>query len=273
MVDSLFKCSHFAHDVVAPFRSLSQLPGDYNVVSTTDCPPPGMVHLWITPLDLAEGQLSDFLSCLSEEEFNRSSRFYFPIHRNRYIAAHGWLRRILSRYLSLTARELDFSFGPKGKPALSGGVEGMQFNMAHSEGLALIAVSWETRVGVDIERVRPLKDSEGLVARFFSTRESAAFSALPEQLRATAFFNLWTRKEAWLKATGEGIADLLSEVEVSFLPGEGAALLTLPDQYRAAEEWRLYDVPVSAGFCAALAASNPVQLQVRPTEEISDFQP
>jgi 4'-phosphopantetheinyl transferase len=212
------------------------------------------VHLWAAPLDLSSAQLDGFRQILSPGELDRSARFHFEVHRSRYLAAHGWLRRILGGYLSVGPRELIFEEGPQGKPALAGATE-LQFNMAHSEDLALIGIGRRFQLGVDLERVRPLPDAAELVARFFCKRESEVFQRLSEPEKPGAFFNLWTRKEAWLKATGEGIAHLLGRVEVSFVPGEPARLLELPPGYAEGSAWSLYDIGVRPGFSAALAVA------------------
>ena len=229
--------------------------------------PLNVVHLWAAPLEIAAAEREALAQTLSVEELDRASRFHFEVHRNRYIAAHGWLRLVLGYYLSLAPAQLLFEHSPRGKPALSGPNE-LQFNMAHSEDLALIGVGRTLQLGVDLEFVRSLSDMEELVARFFSKRESAAFRLLPEGQKARAFFNLWTRKEAWLKATGEGITHLLDQVEVSFLPGERACLLQLPAAYAAGAAWCLYDIAVRPGFAAALAVPGPIVPQLRWTSEL-----
>jgi 4'-phosphopantetheinyl transferase len=177
---------------------------------------------------------------------------------------------------------LQFAYGPHGKPALAGGQPAEadpQFNLAHSENLALLAFAHTGAVGVDVEQVRPMPDADQLVARFFSPREQFAFKQLPDEQKPAAFFNLWTRKEAWLKATGDGIGHLLSQVEVSFLPGEPARLLSVPPSRPGAEpdvarsagpdpireapnwpKWSLYHLTPAPGFTAALALAQPASV-------------
>ena len=152
---------------------------------------------------------------------------------------------------------IEFVYGPQGKPALTPRTKNddVQFNLAHADSVGLVAVTRTAAIGVDIERIRPLSDMNQLVHRFFSPRESRAFQKLAAELKPAAFFNLWTRKEAWLKATGQGIAHYLHQVEVSFLPGEPARLLGLPGELRCGEEWSLRDLKTAPGFAAALAVS------------------
>jgi 4'-phosphopantetheinyl transferase len=194
-------------------------------------------------------------SLLAPGEAERAARFRFEGGRHRAIAGRGQLRAVLGRCLGADPAALEFSYGPHGKPALAGvwSGSGWHFNLAHSADLALLAVTRSGPVGVDVERLRPLADAGQLVSRFFSPREDAAFRPLPEDRKAAAFFRLWTRKEAWLKATGEGIAHSLDRVEVSFLPGEPARFLSLPEGPAALSRWRLHDLDCAPGFVAALA--------------------
>jgi len=190
---------------------------------------------------------------LSDEEHDRARKFHFEVHRARFVAGRGLLRFLLGHYLQAHPARLIFSYGANGKPALQGQEhELLHFNLAHSESLALLGITRLGPLGVDVERVRDLPDFEKLVSCFFSVREAAAFARLPPNQRAPAFFNLWTRKEAWLKATGEGIAHRLDKVEVSFLPGEPARLLALPEP-NPVSGWTLRDLQPADGFVGALA--------------------
>ncbi|MGO8698131.1 MAG: 4'-phosphopantetheinyl transferase family protein [Limisphaerales bacterium] len=119
----------------------------------------------------------------------------------------------------------------------------------------MLAITRADAIGIDVERIRPLIEADHLVARFFSARENAVFHDLPPAQKPVAFFNLWTRKEAWLKATGQGIGDLLHAVEVSFLPGEPARFLSLPEDAQATASWILHELEPPSGFVAALAIS------------------
>jgi 4'-phosphopantetheinyl transferase len=218
---------------------------------------PTDIHVWATLLDLPSDALAQFASTLAPLEAERAENFRFPRHRNRFVAARGCLRAILASYLGCTPADLEFGFGPNGKPVLDGGFasKGVHFNQAHSEELLLVAVTRAGPVGIDVERIRELPDVEQLVARFFSRRESDAFQCLGPEQRTTCFFNLWTRKEAWLKATGQGIGQSLSLVEVAFLPGEPARLLSIDGKKKLAAHWQLHDLAPAPGFAAALATT------------------
>jgi 4'-phosphopantetheinyl transferase len=226
-------------------------------------------HVWAFALDLPTESLSRLAPILSAAERERALRFRFELHRNRFVVGRAAMRLLLARYLQAQPTALEFSYGPQGKPALGGTFAnaGWHFNLAHSENLALLAMTRTGPIGVDVEYLQPLPDADQLVARFFSARECAAYQKLPVSERTVAFFNLWTRKEAWLKATGEGIGYLLNQVEVSFLPGEPAQLLHLPKLPRSeatglqnlgTASWSLHALRPATGFAAALALSAPV---------------
>jgi 4'-phosphopantetheinyl transferase len=213
------------------------------------------VHVWATTLSAPARILDEFATTLSPNERERAHKFKFEKHRNRYIAGRGVLRKILERYLHADAAALRFVYSANGKPALSGEFAdaGIHFNLAHSEDLALVAVTRVGVVGVDVECVRPVKEMDELVARFFSPRENEAFQKVADAVKPAAFFNLWTRKEAILKATGEGITRSLSLVEVSFLPGEPAQLLAISGDAAKAAQWSLRELSPAAGFTGAIA--------------------
>jgi len=224
--------------------------------------PANEVHVWAAGLDVSPRELTQLATALSAAEQERAARFRFERHRNRFIAGRGWLRAVLGSYLSAEPGALEFAYSAQGKPALGADFAGtgLSFNLAHCQDLALLAVTRLSQVGVDVEQVRPLADAEDLVSRFFSQRESSLFRKLSEAQKPAAFFNLWTRKEAWLKATGEGIAQSLHLVEVSFLPGDQARLLHLPEGLGGQKAWSLHELVPALGFAGALAvgAETPV---------------
>ena len=211
-------------------------------------------NLWAFSLDLDADEIDRLLHTLSPEEQLRARRFRFDLHRDRFIAGRGQLRLLLSHYTRQEPARIQFAYGANGKPELVSLPPDLplQFNLAHSAELALLAVNRSVPVGVDVEELHPLEDAPALVARFFSPRENLAFQGLRESQKLTAFFNLWTRKEAWLKATGEGIGYSLDKVEVSFLPDEEAQLFSTP-QDKPAADWQLTSLKPASAFVAALA--------------------
>lgn len=170
----------------------------------------GEVHVWKANLDLPQFQLTGFLKTLAVDEQERAQRFYFQRDRTAFIAARGILRSILSLYTTISPQELHFSYSEQGKPYLT--KSSIHFNLSHSHKLAVYAISLSP-VGIDVEYIRPL-EIEQLSQRFFSSRESAYIYHLPPPKQPLAFFRFWTAKEAYLKATGEGLKSL-QQVEVS----------------------------------------------------------
>jgi 4'-phosphopantetheinyl transferase len=215
---------------------------------------PRAVHIWAAPLDLAAESIRDLESLLSPDELERAGKFRFPHLRNRYVVARGSLRVLLGRYLERDPAALEFNYSSRGKPDLNGqGMEPLHFNLAHSHDLALIAVTRAVPVGVDVERIRPMRDADRIVERFFSAREAEAFRNVPAAEQDAAFFSLWTRKEAWLKATGDGISESLSKFEVTFLPADEPRVLAIAGDTAAGAAWSLCALNPASGFVGALA--------------------
>lgn len=220
------------------------------------------IHIWRAYLDLPEGEIERLRQILSIDEQERANRFRFEKPRNNFIVGRGFLRTILSCYLKLEPHQLSFCYSSRGKPELANlrAEEKLCFNLSHSNGLALYAVSrlngqasqGNNSLGIDLEYMRSMPDAEKLAERFFSTKESQLISSLPVEQRQEAFFNGWTRKEAYLKATGDGIVGL-SKVEVSLVPGKPAALLSIEGDREAASRWSLYQLIPAPDYVAALA--------------------
>jgi 4'-phosphopantetheinyl transferase len=213
------------------------------------------VHIWAANLDQPVQRISQLEKILSSDEVNRARQFKFEKDRNRFIAGRGLLRTVLGSYLNAEPAQLDFTYSPRGKPALkaSSGHGTLHFNVAHSKDLILIALTRDCAVGVDVEWIHPISDIEDITTRFFTNREAAELMALPQDERMTAFFSLWTRKEAYLKATGDGISEMLKDVEISFLPEKPPRILAISGNAQAAERWTLLDLTPASGFAAALA--------------------
>ncbi|GAB4541452.1 MAG: hypothetical protein Fur002_09950 [Anaerolineales bacterium] len=177
------------------------------------------VHLWRAPLNLRAERLSRFEKILAPEETLRAQRFSVQRARDEYIAARGFLRAILGAYLQTPPQNVELGYGKYGKPFLKNGK--LEFNLAHTAGLALIAVGVGAPLGVDVERARALPEAPDIARRFFSRAEQDIFFASAEKEKT--FFELWARKEARLKALGRGLLYKEKEEEifcVSFTPQE-----------------------------------------------------
>jgi 4'-phosphopantetheinyl transferase len=217
---------------------------------------PDEIHVWRAALDLPAATLQQLWPTLSAEEQARALRFRAAEHRDRFIAARGQLRALLGRYLNLEAHELAFVYGPRGKPALRDecGGEPLRFNLTHSHKLVLYAVTAEREVGIDVERMRPDFGGAEVAAQFFSPREVTALTALASDEQTTAFFNCWTRKEAYIKARGDGLSLAPDQFDVAFGPGDPARLLrTLHDESEAAR-WRMEALRPGDGYVGAVVA-------------------
>lgn len=185
----------------------------------------GEVHVWHFPLMIPAGREDNWRCVLSPAERQRADRFAFPHLRERYVAAHAILRRLLGDYLHVEPASFLFEIAERGKPSLPG--HPLHFNLSHTNDQGLLAVTRVAEVGVDIERLDRKLDRAGIAERFFSRAEADDLASLPEAEQVEAFGNLWTRKEAWLKATGIGISEGLNQVEFNCRPGEPAKLLRL----------------------------------------------
>lgn len=187
------------------------------------------VHVWRAPLSLAPEVLQRLNATLAPDEQSRAARFVFPDDRGNFIAARGILRELLGAYLQRPPASLEFEYGLRGKPALHRGDAGLsiRFSLSHSHGLALYAFAHRREVGIDLEQVQPDFGGEEVAERFFSNHELTELRALPGGLRAEGFFACWTRKEAYVKARGDGFQIPLDSFDVSLTPGRPAELHSL----------------------------------------------
>jgi 4'-phosphopantetheinyl transferase len=213
------------------------------------------VHVWSVSLEQPVAHLHQLRQLLSNDEQDRAERFHFERDRRRSIVVHGTLRTILGRYLDIEPGRLQFRCGPHGKPYLTQELDhgALQFNLAHSNEVAVYAFTCGRQIGIDVEYIRPIPDVEQIAVRFFSAGENAALCALPESLRLETFFNCWTRKEAYIKAIGEGLSHPLDQFQVSLAPGEAARLLWVEGSPEKVGRWSLTALSPAPGYVAALA--------------------
>jgi 4'-phosphopantetheinyl transferase len=217
-------------------------------------PPQGTVHLWLYSLTVSPGRIEILHGHLSGEECSRADRMRIAACRDRFVAARGQLREVLAAYLTSPPDSLEFTYGPHGKPSLAGEAEAkLCFNLSHSGDLALLAINREYPIGVDIERVKPGRPYQRLSERFFSGQESSMLCSLPPEEQETAFYACWTRKEAYLKAIGTGLATPLNAFSVSLLPGDPPALISQSLDPSETGRWDIAEIHVPGGYRAALA--------------------
>jgi 4'-phosphopantetheinyl transferase len=213
------------------------------------------VHVWRVCLNHSPTTTPRFSGILSPDEQERAARFNFEKNRNQFIEARAALRFILSGYLKLSPQELEFSYGAYGKPALANGQSDnkLRFSLSRRDGLALIAVAYGREVGVDVEYVRPDLPLLEVAEASFSSAELATLRSLPQHSRTAGFYNCWTRKEAYVKARGEGVSFPLKQFDVSLNPGAPATLLEIRDDDDEIDRWTLQELSVSENYLGALA--------------------
>lgn len=214
------------------------------------------VHLWLASLEQPAELVSSFLATLTPDEQARAARFVFEKDRRHFTVARGILRALLGQYLQTPASEIRFTYNAYGKPELQSPMPqpAFNFNLSHSHELALYAFAPGREVGVDIEHMRDIDIDEYLaIARsHFSSGEYATLQELPESLRKQGFFNCWTRKEAYIKTRGQGLAIPLDSFDVSLLPSAPAVLLASQEAPHTVAAWSLSIPSVPPDYAAAL---------------------
>jgi 4'-phosphopantetheinyl transferase len=234
----------------------------------------GSVHVWAFGLECPAACLDLCRSWLSAVECERAERLVFPQDRNRYIVAHGVLRRLLSLYCDSTPESLRFIAAASGKPALqpvNGSAPAIAFNLTHSHARALIGVSAGLELGVDLEMLASNVETLSISRGYFFGSEREAIERAPSALRDTTFFRYWVAKEAVLKAEGIGLGFPLDRFRVDFLPGETAARIETLDPAILAGDWTVRMLPCESGWLGAVAArGSDWNLRLERPPEVND---
>jgi len=199
---------------------------------------------------------------LDDEERSRSSRFIHPRDRRRFVRAHADLRVFLAHCLGVEPATVRYETGAHGKPRLAPAFPPLEFNLSHSEELGLLAVARDVAVGVDVEKERTLPDALSIADAHFTTAEAKRLRSLPLSERRTAFFRYWARKEAVIKAGGEGLGRALDSFEVDGTPGATQGVIRWAGEPRSSTDWLLRDLPAPAGYAAASAVAADVGARV-----------
>src|SRR6185503_9225943 len=220
----------------------------------------GEVHVWLGALDVTPERLQELRSVLHADELARADRLLQGPHRVHTAAARGQLRMLLGRYLGVAPQSVQFQFNSFGKPSLARefAASGLRFNLSHSPGLALFGFARGCELGVDIEMVRPDFATTEIAGRFFSVAESVRLSSLAPEQRPCAFFECWSRKEAYIKARGDGLSRRLDSFAVAFGPGAAPSILATNDDPEAFIRWAVHDLQPADGYCGALVVEGPV---------------
>lgn len=187
------------------------------------------VHVLLVCLDIATHEIKSLQAILSADELLRATRFRFERDQKRFIAARGMLRKILGHYLGRSPHNLRFEYTSYGKPILAAGSgdDTLRFNLSHSDAFAIYAVTRGRNIGIDIERVRDDVAVEQIAQRFFSQGEISSLERIHKNTRSEVFFQYWTRKEAFIKATGKGVSFPMEQCDVSLISGRGLSPITL----------------------------------------------
>jgi 4'-phosphopantetheinyl transferase len=213
------------------------------------------VHVWRASIEASESGIEYLERLLSKDEVTKALRFHFEKDRKRWIVSQGILRILLSRYVNTDPSQLRLGSNPYGKPFLAFPSLSpvLHFNLSHSDSLALYAFSYSRQIGIDVEYKRTDIDYDSLANVSFSPNEQALLHSLPNTLKRDAFFNCWTRKEAYVKAKGKGFSIPINQFDVTFLPGEPAALLQSREDPQAITRWSFQELTPGTDYAGALA--------------------
>jgi 4'-phosphopantetheinyl transferase len=236
-------------------------------VRVTACPAafahqPAADEVFVWAVDLARPPVEpdELFRRLTPNEQARALRYRVSRAREQFVIGRGLLRGLLADYLGMTPVAVPLDYLPSGKPVLSGGISPLHFNVTHTDGLLVLAAG-RHRVGVDVERIRPLADADGLVERYFSPAEGAAFRALPEWHRPTAFFRGWTCKEAVIKAAGATVG-CLADFDVELHPERPPRVNAVRDPQLVGPGWSLAEWLTPDRAAVALAVEGTATLHV-----------
>ena len=217
------------------------------------------VDVWRANLNLAPEAIAELASSLSQDELARANRFRFARDKNRYIAARGILRQILSKYLQISAQSIEFKYGDRGKPELvTNNDRSWQFNLSHSHEYALYGITQGRAIGIDLEYLREMEDATKIAQRFFSPQEYQLLASFAPAQQPVIFFTLWTAKEAYLKALGTGLAGALANFDIALNSKQQAYLQAIQGSRQTASKWSMYSCIPADNYIAAIAIDSPL---------------
>ena len=231
------------------------------------------VHLWAVRFDASEQHFEQCRQWLDAGERERAARFHFERHARVFTLGRASLRALIGAYLGRRPESIRFRYGAKGKPSLDEpGSEGFLFNFSNSGPFGLYGFTWGCELGVDVEELRPVPEIEAIAARFFARDEVSDLMSLPEAERPRAFHSCWTRKEAYIKAVGDGLSVPLDSFRVTLLPGDPPRMTQLNGSEQAARGWTLQDVSPTPEHAGALAyPDRPRPLVVNSLVTVSEL--
>lgn len=212
------------------------------------------IVVWMTQISASQDALQSLEPCLDARDRKRAARFHFAEDRARYVLGRGLARKILGHYLSQSPETIEFAYTDRGRPYFPGD-EAMCFSITHARDLVAVALTANARVGIDIEHMERKLNLKELAERILSAKDFCKFEALPESEKVAAFFRVWTRKEAYLKATGEGITDALKKISVSMRTEEMGMITDTRDE-AAAKKWRMHSLTLPENYMGCVACDD-----------------
>ncbi|MCC7416110.1 MAG: 4'-phosphopantetheinyl transferase superfamily protein [Acidobacteria bacterium] len=239
------------HDIAGRTRETAHaiLPLTHLVRMAVGDADPLSVDIWAADIDRA----GEYDHVLSPDERDRARRFRFERDRQRFVTCRALLRCVLASCVDAGPGEIELTHGDFGKPRLKWpAAADLDFNVSHAGGFALFAISNGAAVGIDLERIRPLDDVDRLARAVFSAAEQRAFEALPPAARTRAFYDGWTRKEAYIKALGDGLQHPLDTFAVTLAPGAQAQLLHVDGRPGEPARWHLAGIDAGPAHAAAI---------------------
>ncbi|GJM16812.1 MAG: hypothetical protein DHS20C13_21390 [Thermodesulfobacteriota bacterium] len=209
---------------------------------------PNEIHIWRTYLYFNGHSTNHFYSILSEDEKSKANRFRFEKDKKRFVITRGLLRETLGLYLEIDSKDLDFNYNKYGKPSLTNpGKSRLEFNLSHSGDVILYSFAKERKLGIDVERLRPIKKAQKIVERFFSEKEQQYYNTQNATEKDSTFFKLWTYKEAYTKAKGLGLALPLNQFDVPL------SNRPLPPNSSYTTQWTWQEINLAPDYVAAIA--------------------
>ncbi len=223
------------------------------------------VHVWTLRTEASDAVSAKFEPFLTPDEKDRAERFHFCRLRRSFVITRGSLRCLLGRYLDINPGSIGLKYSANGKPGLAS-AGGINFNVTHSGDLAAFAFTRDCQIGIDLEQIRPVDEAQYIADCFFCPEEAAEIMSLPPHERQRAFFCCWTRKEAYIKATGDGLSTPLHQFRVTLQPKQPVRFIHLSEDRTAAKAWTLHDLCVAPNYAAALAyRDRPRSISVFPS--------
>lgn len=211
-------------------------------------------HIWHIDIKKTDHELECYHNLLSINEKEQANRFYFDRDRIRHIITHGVLRLLISGYLGIKHNDIYYNYNKYRKPELpTVANKKLCFNLSHSGTYIVYAFSWNRELGIDIEKIKTIKDADSIVGRFYSEHENNDYFSLPDTVRSKAFFNCWTRKEAYIKARGDGLHFPLNRFSISINPDDPPVLIDVKDEPLEKDRWHFHEFKVNDEYCSVIA--------------------